>query len=332
MNVSRIYRLLRIISLLQSDKGYTATELAAELGVSKRTVFRDLNSLELAHVPYYYDDKSHSYKIQKFFFLPPVNLSLDEALAILLTTGRLKTKANIPIISHGKKAAVKIEGVLPDAIRKHIGSVIDSLAMHLPPLADHKGADAYFDKISEAIVENKQCKIKYNSFYDGKVISATVNPLRLVFMHRAWYMLAWAHKHKQVRTYKLIRIENLTVSNKSFEPLEDQKVDTHFGQAWTMIPEGKIYDIHLHFEPMVAGNVAEINWHESQKVAWNDDGSLEFHARVDGISEITWWVLGYGDQVTVVNPPELADRIVTVAENMLAKHRKSSKLPIAIKE
>ena len=55
MSISRIYRILRLITLLQSGRGYSADELAEELEVSRRTVFRDLNVLEMAHIPYYHE-------------------------------------------------------------------------------------------------------------------------------------------------------------------------------------------------------------------------------------------------------------------------------------
>ncbi|NLW86197.1 MAG: HTH domain-containing protein, partial [Planctomycetes bacterium] len=53
MSISRVYRILRIITILQGSRGYTADELASELDVSRRTVFRDLNMLEMARIPYY---------------------------------------------------------------------------------------------------------------------------------------------------------------------------------------------------------------------------------------------------------------------------------------
>ena len=58
MSVSRIHRLLRLITLLQGARRYTAADLAGELEVSKRTIFRDLNMLELARIPYYFDPKT----------------------------------------------------------------------------------------------------------------------------------------------------------------------------------------------------------------------------------------------------------------------------------
>ena len=89
-----------------------------------------------------------------------------------------------------------------------------------------------------------------------------------------------------------------------------------------MIPEGKLYNVHLHFSRQVAGNVAEVQWHRSQRVEWNDDGSAEFFATVDGLGEIGWWVLGYGDQVEVISPAPLRKRIADVAQGVLNQYRR----------
>jgi proteasome accessory factor B len=118
---------------------------------------------------------------------------------------------------------------------------------------------------------------------------------------------------KAVRTYKLVRIDDLQMTSRTFAAAPAATLDEHFGKAWSMIPEGKVYGIHLHFQPMVAGNVAEVRWHDTQRVEHNDDGSIEFHVEVDGLREIAWWILGYGDQVKVVKPKALADRVAETA-------------------
>ena len=93
-----------------------------------------------------------------------------------------------------------------------------------------------------------------------------------------------------------------------------------------MIPEGKIYKVHLHFAPKVAGNVDEVQWHATQRVEWNEDRSIEFHVEVDGLDEISWWILGYGDQVRVISPKPLAKRIADIAEKVLSYYpRKTTK-------
>jgi len=312
MRVSRIYRLLRLITMLQSGRNWTVDELARELEVSRRTVFRDLNVLEMAHIPYYYDREEGSYRINDHFFLPPLNVTVPEALAMLVAARRTFSSSVLPMARAGERAAMKLESVLPAAIRSHLGNVLDRVSVHPPPAARHAGLDDVFDRLVSAIAARRLCRLVYISFYERKQITVTVEPLALRFVGRAWYLVAWSRRHRQERTFKLVRIKKLTETDEEFAPRGG--VDDHpFGDAWSMIPEGELHDVHLRFTPTVAGNVAEVNWHRSQRVEWRDDGSIDFHVRVDGLGEITWWILGYGDQVKVLAPRALARRVGSVA-------------------
>ena len=97
----------------------------------------------------------------------------------------------------------------------------------------------------------------------------------------------------------------------------DFSIEEYLGNAWVMIPEGKKYNVELIFSPKVARNVAEVNWHKSQQCEFCKDGSLKFNVTVDGLSEISWWILGYGDNVRVIKPTKLAGMIKKTAENMI---------------
>jgi predicted DNA-binding transcriptional regulator YafY len=94
-------------------------------------------------------------------------------------------------------------------------------------------------------------------------------------------------------------------------------VDEYFGRAWSMIPEGRLYNIKLRFLPKVAHNVTEVLWHETQLHQFQDDGSVIMEFRIDGINEISWWILGYGDQVQVLAPKALKEKIVQTAKNII---------------
>ena len=323
MSISRIYRLLQLITMLQSRRSYTVQDLADELEVSRRTIFRDLNMLEMAHIPYYYDGDSGGYQISQHFFLPPINLTLTEALAMLILAGRMRSSQRLPLLSEGARAAVKLESALPASIRRHVGSVIDKLSVSLGPVAAHHGLEPLFDQLADAIVRRRACRMVYISFHEKKQITTTVRPLRLLFLSRAWYLIAHSARHRENRTFKLGRIRKLTVTDRTFDEPKDVDAGDYFGQAWSMIPEGKLHDVHLHFERKVAGNVAEVRWHHSQRVEWNDDGSMDFRVRVDGLREITWWILGYGKEVEVIAPRSLRKAVADVAEKVLAKYRKA---------
>jgi len=320
MNVSRVHRLLRLITLLQARRSYSAGDLAAELEVSRRTIFRDLNMLEMAHIPYYFDQDSGGYRISRHFFLPPINLTLGEALSMLAMTGRIEGAQDVPLVGHGTRAAVKLESSLPSSIREFVGPVLDRLTVSFGPLADHEGLDSVFDQLSGAVVDRRLCRMYYHSLYEGRDIYITVKPLRLVFMGRAWYLLGDSRTHREVRTFKLSRILELTVTKQTFRKPRDVNVNEYFGNARNMIPEGREYDVHLHFAAKVATNVSEVRWHKTQRAEFRPDGSLDYHVTVDGLGEISWWILGYGDQVEVIEPPPLRGHIAEVAGSLVAKY------------
>jgi len=320
MRISRIYRILRLITMLQSGRSYTVAELARELEVSRRTVFRDLNMLEMAHIPYYYDRQHTTYRINNYFFLPPLNLTLAEALALLVSARRTSGSAVAPLAAASQRAAIKIESVLSPPVREYLGTVMDRLAVLPPARARHEGLDELFDRLVAAVAERKVCRLVYISFHERKQIHLTVQPWRLVFVGRAWYLIAYSRMHGQRRTFKLSRCKRLTVTDRTFDPPDDACGDPGFGDAWCMIPEGQTHDVHLRFATKVAGNVAEVNWHHSQRIEWRDDGSIDFFVRVDGLGEITWWILGYGDQVKVTAPRAVARRVAAVAGKVVAQY------------
>ncbi len=127
-------------------------------------------------------------------------------------------------------------------------------------------------------------------------------------MTRGWYLLAKSHQHGEVRTFKVDRIARLELTEDRFKPDESFSEENYFGKAWRMIPEGKVYSIKLKFSAHVAATVEEVQWHHTQATQYLDDGDLLFEAEVDGLSEITSWILGYGEHVEVLSPRALREK------------------------
>jgi len=80
---------------------------------------------------------------------------------------------------------------------------------------------------------------------------------------------------------------------------------------------------------MVAKNVAEVQWHQTQQAQWHEDGSVTLAFRVDGINEISWWVLSYGDQVQVISPAVLRNKVVERAKKMIENHKNFQTEPVS---
>ncbi len=304
------------MSLLESGRSFTAGALASELGISRRTFFRDLNMLELAGVPCGYDADERTYRIEQSFFLPSLSLTVEEALLILLAGGRFVSPESMPLSDVAARAADKIRDALPAPVRDYCQAVLDGVRVTLPPLVDASRTGPVFRGLHRALAEHRNVRVEYDSYFEQRTVGTVVSPYRVLFLSRAWYLVGRSSLHDDVRTFKLDRITGMEILADAFEPDPDFDVDAYFGLAWNMIPEGKVYHVRLRFLPMVAGNVEEVTWHRTQRCSVQPDGSCLFEVDVDGLREITWWLLGYGDQVIVEEPPELRDRIGEIARNM----------------
>ena len=325
MKVGRIGRIIQILTTLQAGKNYAVSELSKMFGTSRRTIFRDLKELQAIGVPCRYDAERSGYIISPEFFLPPVDLNLKEALSLLLLVHKASSQVQLPFKNSSLLAALKIENNLPSRIRQYCNIALRNISARagaqatICPLG---GLERTFAQLQGAIAKKRKVNMRYHSLFEGEIIDLELCPYHLFYNQRAWYVLGHSSLHKSVRTFKLNRIKELHTTDKRFVGGDDFDVNGHLGKAWSMIPEGRIYDIKLRFLPKVANNVTEVQWHSSQKVTFNDDGSAIMEFSVDGLGEISWWILGYGDQVQVLSPKALRDKIIELAKNMVKLNEK----------
>ncbi len=317
MKTSRVSRVVQILTTLQARRGYRADDLSRMFGTSRRTIFRDLKELANIGVPYRYDAKTRGYSIDPEFFLPPINLSVREALSILMLVHKVRNQVQLPFKRSALLAALKIESGLPVKMRRYCNAVLRGISARAGAQAPTNALDRVFSALQKALTEKRKVHIRYNSLFEARPIELQLCPYHLLYNQRAWYVLGLSSKHGTVRTFKLNRIGQLEVLKQRFCDGDEFDVYEYLGRAWSMIPEGRIYNVKLRFSPKVANNVSEVQWHSTQKATRNEDGSATLDFRVDGLGEIMWWVLGYGDQVRVLAPRALRQRVVEAARNII---------------
>ncbi len=311
---------------MQSGKSYAVEDLSKIFGTSRRTIFRDLKELQAIGVPYHFDSDTGGYVIDPEFFLPPVDLDLKEALSLLMLVHKVRDEIQLPFSKSAMLAALKIENNLPPNIRRYCNTALKNISATIgaqAPVQSSGGLDAVFTQLQNALTRKRKVNLRYNSLAEKKIIDVELSPYHLFYNQRAWYVLGRSSLHKSIRTFKLNRIKSMQISDKCFVGGEDFDAHEYFGRAWSMIPEGRIYNIKLQFTPKVACNVTEVKWHSTQQVTYHNDGSATIEFRVDGLGEISWWILGYGDQVRIVAPRALRKRILRMAENMIKINEKA---------
>ncbi|MEM6330619.1 MAG: WYL domain-containing protein [Planctomycetota bacterium] len=319
MNIKRVTRLLKVLQMLQARAGENADGLAHANGVSRRTVFRDIESLKAAGVPVAYDRETDRYSLPGAYLLPPTNFSAQEAMAIICLTTQLGRRDSLPFYEPARRAAQKLEASLPGDLRQQIQEL--TRAVHVRPrqINQLESKDDVYQQLVDAQATREEVWIEYDSLTEWERIETVLRPYQLMFARRSWYVVGRSSLHKEVRTFNIDRVASLRRLGETFRLPRGFSLAKYLGNAWRMIPEpGPDVEVHLHFKHMVARNVEEVHWHAEQRTERRADGSLDFWVTVSGVTEISWWVLQYGDQVEVLAP----DRLRTLIANRITEMAK----------
>lgn len=318
MNPSRIRRLVQLLGLLQAGKGHNAAALARLCGVTRRTIFRDLDVLRQAGVPLSFDGNSGVYRIPGTYFLPPTNFTAEEALAVIVLCYELGTDSRLPFYEAAASAALKLESSLPARVRDRLRDATGAVQIKMQHGRRLDDKLPVYQQLLGCVVRRRAARIAYDSISDGGVICLKLSPYRLLFSRHSWYVIGRSSLHREVRTFNVGRIQKIELLDEEYYLPRGFSIERYLGNAWHLIPEpGPDENVVVRFAPRVARNVSEVVWHKTQRLVYRDDDSLDFHVRVSGLNEISWWILGYGDQAEVLKPARLRQLISQRARRMV---------------
>lgn len=330
---SRIHRLLKILNLVQSEPSWNAGRLAEECGTTKRTIYRDIDMLKAAGIPVSHDPERNCYSVSKDFFMPPVELTFDEALALTALgkhLGNRDGEEQIPFTRKANNALAKVRSVLPRRVQDELSLIHDHIAVKLAATSEQASEDVY-EKVRRSITSKRAMRCKYESLAAGenghggpkKDETFVFKPYTLLFSQRAWYVIGYHGNRDAVRTLKLNRFTMCELTDLAYSIPKDFSVEDHLGNAWRMIKGNKAYNVALQFDANFAETIADTTWHRTQESNFEPDGSLNFTCTVDGLEEIVWWVLSMGSHCVVKSPPELVQRVRDEVAKMQAQYGES---------
>ncbi|MFJ6053474.1 helix-turn-helix transcriptional regulator [Streptomyces sp. NPDC092307] len=213
-------RVLTLLELLQSGGIRTVSELADRLNVDERTVRRYAQQLVDLDVPVEsVRGRYGGYRLAPGFRMPPLMLSDDEALAVLLglVAGR-RSGLTVATDTASETAAAKIRRVLPERLRRRLEAVLGSLAFTDPPgTAAVAPEPAILLPIADAVHHHRPISIRYTAG-DGRRSERTLHPYGVVAHSGKWYMTAADLSTGEDRNFRLDRITAVRTLSGSFEP------------------------------------------------------------------------------------------------------------------
>jgi predicted DNA-binding transcriptional regulator YafY len=211
MSLRRADRLFALLQLLSGGRLRTGRQLADALGVALRTVYRDIDALALGGVPVR-GERGVGYVLSETHFLPPLNLTDDEAAALRLGAAMVAAHADPGLAGAARELDVKIDAVLSARRRMPPGP---------PALSAFATADRGRERLGclrGAISARRKLAIGYRD-EAGNASARTVWPLGLEFWGRAWTCAAWCELRDDFRTFRVDRIEACEISGAGFAPV-----------------------------------------------------------------------------------------------------------------
>jgi proteasome accessory factor B len=278
--------------------------------MSVRTVYRDLRAIdEELEVGVW--SENGLWGVAGEDFLPPLKLTLDEAMAVFLSA-RLMVRYADKYDPDLAAAFEKLEEGLPPALSEHVERTLRILSGH----PRDEAFSRHVHLLTRAWSERRVVTVDYDpprySRYGPRSERrrAVVRPYLIEpsLQTHALYLMGYDEDRKGLRTFKIERIRDVALTPRTFEPPEDG-IEDSLRSAWDIIADQPEVEVALRFAPSVAGRVGEATWHPSQRVEHEADGSLVWRATVSGTIEIRLWILSWGDEVEVLAPAELRDDV-----------------------
>ncbi len=299
--LSKHQRMSRITYLLyRHPRGLTTTELARLCGVSKRTSERDLHDLEATGVPLWSDEGfPPRYGILEGYYLPPIHLTLDDALALYLAA-RLLARYADAYDPHIVEALAKLARILPEPIAAPIHATIQRMGT--------RDEDARFVRVLGVLalgwVGSRKVRIRHQAAHREEVREHIFCPyfIEPSSAGSATYAIGHCCDVDALRTFKVERILDAVLLDDPCTIPENFDGPRMLESAWGIMYGDELEEVVLRFAPSATRRLHETDWHPSQELEELADGGRILRVRVANPMEMVSWVRGWGPQVEVLAP------------------------------
>jgi predicted DNA-binding transcriptional regulator YafY len=307
----RIDRMLSIVVLLLNRKSITARELSERFEVSLRTIYRDIEAINIAGIPVISTQGSGGgYGIMENYKLNNQYLSMDNTRAILTALKGVNTTLRDQELT---LAMEKIRSLVPKDQAKELDLRLDQFIVDYLPWGYSEQQQFFMQEINRAIVTSHLLKIRYRNL-KGEEGERVIEPMTLMFKGYNWYFFGFCLLKEDGRMFRLSRVRNLEVLSQTFQRREISFKDfTKQDES-----KGPQVDLVFKFDPLVQTRVEEF-FHPEQ-ITVDDQGDLIVKASFPEDNWVYSLILSYGEHIEVLQPDHIRHLIRKKIEKILKKY------------
>jgi len=309
-------------TLISSTTGKSVSDIADKLDCHSRTVYRDLEALQLAGFPIY-DEKQNGKNV--WFVLDSgktisMPLSLPELMALYFGRDLLNVLKNTVFHDSLKSLFNKIKTNLPEGYLIFLEQFEKNLKVGHQPYKQHAELNGVIDIIHKAIERKKCIDISYFVISRKKKTKRRVAPYNIWYSNGTFYIIGHCMMRKMMRTFACDRIKEIYLTDESFMIPDNFNIDEYIQSSFGVF-HGKTTKVKIWFAPEAAEYIKEKKWHESQEILDQIDGSIIFKAEVAGIHDIKIWIMSWGAKAKVIEPESLKKGIMSEIDSLVLLYK-----------
>ncbi len=324
----RASRLVNLLLLLQSRGGLTAKELARELEVSVRTIHRDVEELSAAGVPIFAErGPLGGIRLVDGYRTRLTGMTADEAEALFLS-GLPGPAAQLGLGTVVAAAQLKVMAALPPELRSRASRLVQRF--HLDPAGWFQVSELvpHLATLATAVWESRAVAIAYRR--GDEVVERTIGPVGIVLKGGIWYVIALVDG--QIRTYRASRVAEATPLDETVERPEGFDLAAYWAEssaayerdAATVTVDVRIAEDRLWRVRSVFGEAAV----EAAERSIEPDrpGQVRLRMTLSYPDEVPGLLLAVGPNLEVIEPLDIRERVIKLAELVAARYRESARV------
>jgi predicted DNA-binding transcriptional regulator YafY len=288
--------------LLLAPGGLHVTDMARQLRVDRRTVYRDLDFLCDQGVPLW--QEAGRFGVNRSRYFSPIRLSFHEALALVLA-GLLLSRTIDERNPHVTSALRKLAATLPFPLATHLERAAGRVQTH----TDGFRHVAILEAVAEGWAAGRKVQVEYRSPRSGALRTRVFAPYAMEPTAVGIYIIGFDDWANAIRTFKLERLESAQVLDASYTIPAEFDPETHLAASWGIMSGSEVVEVALRFSATAAPHLHERRWHPSQTLEPTPDGGCLFRVQISAPLEMQPWIRSWGAQVEVLAPDWLRDRI-----------------------
>ncbi len=307
-------RIYTLDQMLKAAKYPISIETIKErLECSTATAYRIIADLRDGYgAPIETDDEASGifYTQKGVFELPGLRLQSDEIEALLMASHLLED------IQKGllKEPLSRLLENISSLLKEH--GIKDKRNIQIIYALFRKADKKIFSTVFTALQEGKRLELEYEARSTNQTNTRIVSPLKLTNYKNAWYLDSWCHLRQGIRSFALEQIKSCQQLGENCKTISKEQLKEHFSGSYGIFSGEASQTARLKISPKVSKWVAKEQWHSDQKMSFLSDGSIFLEIPFGNDTELIMDILRYGENITVLSPENLKNKIKAVIGNM----------------